>query len=67
MQVIVRALIDDTDNTEKKGGDGYRNYGIDETNGAIVIVRPDGYVGMVAPLDGILDISSYFKSFIETK
>ncbi|KAF8202399.1 FAD binding domain-containing protein [Pholiota molesta] len=62
-----KALIDDTDNTEKKGGDGYRNYGIDETNGAIVIVRPDGYVGMVAPLDGISEISSYFSSFIETK
>ncbi|ERT02715.1 hypothetical protein HMPREF1624_01016 [Sporothrix schenckii ATCC 58251] len=34
-------------------GDGhaYENYGIDRTRGAIVGVRPDGYVGLVTSLD----------------
>ena len=37
--------------------------GIDNKTGAIVIVRPDGYVGMISPLDKISDIDVYFGSF----
>lgn len=63
-EVIFRALIDDTDATGTKGGDGYANYGIDRTDGAIVVVRPDGYVGVVTKLDGIAMIDAYFSSFM---
>ncbi|KJA23481.1 hypothetical protein HYPSUDRAFT_137515 [Hypholoma sublateritium FD-334 SS-4] len=59
-----KALIDDTDATGTKGGDGYANYGIDRADGAIVVVRPDGYVGVVAKLDGIATIDAYFSSFM---
>ncbi|KAF9474825.1 hypothetical protein BDN70DRAFT_815025 [Pholiota conissans] len=62
-----KALIDDTDATGKKGGDGYQSYGIDEMGGAVVIVRPDGYIGTIVPLDGISNVGSYFNSFIETE
>ncbi|KAF8806894.1 hypothetical protein BYT27DRAFT_7233651 [Phlegmacium glaucopus] len=60
-----RVFIDDKDIKGVSGGDGYENYGIDKT-GAIVIVRPDGYVGMIAPLDKINDIDVYFGSFAMT-
>ncbi|KAF8972769.1 FAD binding domain-containing protein [Flammula alnicola] len=59
-----KALIDDTDVTGKQGGNGYKTYGI-QPNGGVVVVRPDGYVGMAAPLDGIADIASYFNSFLK--
>ena len=62
IQIITRVLIDDKDLKGISGGDGYKNYGIDKT-GAIAIVRPDGYVGMVSPLDKIDDIDLYFGSF----
>lgn len=45
------------------GGKAYANLGIEPT-GAIVVVRPDGYVGMVAPLDQPSDIDAYFASFM---
>ena len=60
--MIIRVFIDGKDLKGVSGGDGYKNYGIDKT-GAIVIVRPDGYVGMVSPLDKIDDIDLYFGSF----
>ena len=49
------------------GGKGYEHYGIDPEKGAIVIVRPDGYVGMVAPLDNIQDVNEYFAAFMSPK
>jgi len=58
-----RVFIDDKDLQGTSGGDGYKNYGIDNKTGAIVIVRPDGYVGMISPLDKISDIDVYFGSF----
>ena len=57
-----RVFIDDK-NLQGSGGEGYKNYGIDNKTGAIVIVRPDGYVGMISPLDKISDIDAYFGSF----
>ncbi len=47
------------------GGGGYAKYGIDERAGAIVVVRPDGYIGTVAPLeDGVPFLNSYFAAFL---
>lgn len=45
------------------GGGGYATYGID-ARGAIVVVRPDGYVGMVAPFERLQDIDEYFAGFM---
>lgn len=59
-----RVLLDDVDNTGKNGGDGYINYGINPTKGAIVIVRPDGYVGALAEFNGIEAIVAYFSAFM---
>lgn len=57
-------LLDDQDMYKRtSAGGGYEAYGIDP-HGAIVIVRPDGYIGMVAPFDHLLDIDNYFASFM---
>ena len=50
-----------------EGGGGFAAYGINPEAGAIVIVRPDGYVGMIAPYDKMEDLSVYFGSFMVEK
>lgn len=59
-----RVLIDDTDVTNNIGGRGYSYYGIAD-EGAIVVVRPDGYVGAITPLDGAAEIDEYFAQFMK--
>ncbi|KAI1791861.1 FAD binding domain-containing protein [Ganoderma leucocontextum] len=57
-------LLDDTDMYARVGGVGYDAYGIDKQQGAIVVVRPDGYVGIVAPFESLRDVDAYFASFM---
>ncbi|KAF8586467.1 hypothetical protein K439DRAFT_1340899 [Ramaria rubella] len=45
------------------GGTAYATYGIAPA-GAIVVVRPDGYVGTVAPLDKPDHLDDYFAGFM---
>ena len=59
-----RVLLDDKELSGRCGGGGYEAYGIDTEEGAIVVVRPDGYVGMVAPFEHLEDITGYFASFM---
>lgn len=58
-------LIDDTDVTGTVGGRGYAYYGVAD-EGAIVVVRPDGYIGTIVPLDGVTEIDDYFARFMKT-
>ena len=37
--------------------------GIDRARGALVVVRPDQYVGHVLPLDGTAELAAYFAGF----
>ncbi|KAL6239506.1 hypothetical protein BDW75DRAFT_120505 [Aspergillus navahoensis] len=39
--------------------DVYSVYGVDEREGAIAVVRPDGYVGVVAALDDVKAVEGY--------
>lgn len=57
-------MIDDTDITERLGGGAYERFGIDEKEITMVIVRPDGYVGMIAPSTALESINKYFGSFL---
>jgi len=59
-----QVFTDDTDVTGRQGGKAYATFGIAPC-GAIVIVRPDGYVGMVAPFDAVDDLEAYFASFLK--
>ena len=59
-----RVLVDDKDLQGHTGGGGYAKYGIDAHAGAIVVVRPDGYVGTVAPLERVDAVEAYFAGFL---
>jgi phenol 2-monooxygenase len=62
-------LVDDLDTKGKQGGNGYTNYGIDQSAGAVILVRPDGHVGTVAPFDeeGIKHLGEYLNGFMNAQ
>ena len=64
--LIYRVLLDDVDVKGEIGGKAYTTYGI-STNGAVAVVRPDGYTGMIAPLGetGAKEILDYFSGFMK--
>lgn len=45
-----------------KEEDAYDVLGVSKDEGSIVVVRPDGYVGMLAPLLGCESVEKYFCS-----
>lgn len=59
-----KVLIDDTDVTGRLGGGAYSRFGIDEKEITIVVVRPDGYVGTIAPSTALESLDKYFGSFL---
>jgi phenol 2-monooxygenase len=61
--IFCSVLLDDTDVTRKLGGGGYRRFGIDPSTVTLVIIRPDGYVGMIAPASALEDVDNYFAAF----
>jgi phenol 2-monooxygenase (NADPH) len=62
--LINRVLLDDTDVTGTRGGRIHERYGISRSAGALVVVRPDGYVGTIAPLDELVALDAYFAGFM---
>ncbi|TFK48400.1 hypothetical protein OE88DRAFT_1634717 [Heliocybe sulcata] len=58
-----RIYTDDIDFSGKFGGKAYASFGIDP-QGAIIVVRPDQYVGMISPLDKVSELDDYFSSFM---
>ncbi|KZV82212.1 thioredoxin-like protein [Exidia glandulosa HHB12029] len=59
-----------TDDEQLAGGVGgkvYETYGISTTEGAIVVVRPDGYVSAIAPLDGVKYLDQYFSGILHNQ
>ncbi|KAI5895588.1 uncharacterized protein SCHCODRAFT_02619840 [Schizophyllum commune H4-8] len=59
-QVVVD---DDVDVHGHSAGGGYKKFGIESSRGAAVVVRPDSFVGAVAPLQGINALTEYFDCF----
>ena len=41
--------------------DVYGIYGVSEEKGAVVVVRPDGYVGCIAALDDVAMVGEFLK------
>jgi phenol 2-monooxygenase (NADPH) len=41
----------------------YETFGIVE-GGALVVVRPDGYIGVISQLDDVKKIGEYFSLFL---
>lgn len=48
----------------KNGPDIFDHRGIDRTQGALLIVRPDQFVAQVLPLDAFDDIDTFFAQFM---
>lgn len=46
----------------------HRKYGVDTSKGAVIVVRPDGYVGAVVDLNerGFKAIDAYFAGFLSS-
>lgn len=57
-------FIDQKEIQGPRGGTAYMQYGI-ASAGAVVAVRPDGYVGTVAPLDEVAHLEEYFGRFMQ--
>jgi phenol 2-monooxygenase (NADPH) len=53
------------DLTKGKGADIFDLRGIDRTQGAIVVVRPDQYVSNVLPLDAHNELAAFFGRFLQ--
>jgi phenol 2-monooxygenase len=56
--------MDDIDVTGRLGGGAYNRFGIDEKEITMIAVRPDGYVGMIAPSTALESMDKYFGSFL---
>ncbi|KAF8527620.1 putative 2,4-dichlorophenol 6-monooxygenase [Hysterangium stoloniferum] len=48
-------------------GEAYSTFGVDETAGAIVVLRPDWIVGLVAAMDQYETIGAYFRQFVRCR
>lgn len=46
--------------------DVYGIYGVDPTEGALAVVRPDGYIGVIASLSDVKRVESYLETLIRT-
>ncbi|XRM44092.1 hypothetical protein ABZX51_007237 [Aspergillus tubingensis] len=46
--------------------DVYKIYGVDAAQGALAVVRPDGYVGTVAALDDVKRVEQYLERCLRT-
>lgn len=57
--------MDDLSPNFQQGGKAYASYGIDPRVGAIVVVRPDGYVGIVIPFENVSELDAYFTAFFK--
>jgi phenol 2-monooxygenase len=49
------------------GDEVFETYGVDAANGAAVVVRPDGYVGLVTSLKEIQKVGLYFDGCLVRK
>ncbi|THH12083.1 hypothetical protein EW145_g224 [Phellinidium pouzarii] len=59
-----KVFVDDVEVKGICGGTAYKSYGI-SPEGAVVIVRPDGYIGAIAPLEGVNVLDEYFAGFMK--
>lgn len=60
------AVLADTPSVHVKTGDAYETYGISKEVGAMVVLRPDGYVAKVAEptLEGVEDVWRFLVGFL---
>ena len=56
----------DAESYHEGNGEAYRKYGVDRERGAVVLVRPDGYVGLVADVShsGAREVEKWFEGVL---
>ncbi|KAL3435018.1 thioredoxin-like protein [Aspergillus tetrazonus] len=59
-----KVYVDD-DSYHEGHGQAYANYGIDPSNGASVIIRPDQYVSWVGDMDDYEEMARFFSAFMK--
>ncbi|EIW83429.1 hypothetical protein CONPUDRAFT_164380 [Coniophora puteana RWD-64-598 SS2] len=59
-----KVLTDDKDVAQATGGGAYDRFGIAQDKATLVIVRPDGFVGTIAPASRFEDVNKYFAGFM---
>ncbi|EGO21398.1 hypothetical protein SERLADRAFT_351441 [Serpula lacrymans var. lacrymans S7.9] len=62
---VALAYFDGVSNCGRFGGNFYSGHGISD-DGAIVVCRPDGYVGIVVALDELTAVEDYFAKFLSS-
>lgn len=55
--------LDDVAVGGASGGRAYEYYGI-SPDGAIVVVRPDGYIAAISSLEDVQSLNTYFERFL---
>ncbi|KAI5114722.1 hypothetical protein M0805_001492, partial [Coniferiporia weirii] len=60
-----KVFIDDIDVKNVRGGAAYKTFGI-PPEGAVVVVRPDGYIGTVASPDDTKALDGYLAGFLKS-
>lgn len=62
MRDIHKIYVDDEDYKHVHGR-AYENFGIDSAKGALVIVRPDQYVGAIYSTSDLKSLENFFALF----
>lgn len=62
--MVKRVLVDGLSRQDANAGSCYESFGISPVDGAIVIVRPDGHIGIAANLDRMKVVEEYFSGFL---
>lgn len=62
---LIRHFVDLQEINGTRGGDAYKTFGIRAEAPVVVVVRPDGYVGAVAPIsaEGGDHLQAYLSGF----
>jgi hypothetical protein len=47
--------------------EAYTIYGVDSARGALIVIRPDGYVGVIASLEDVQRVDRYLRGCIRAK
>ncbi|KUM64000.1 hypothetical protein ACN42_g3119 [Penicillium freii] len=58
-------LFDGSGSDLAQGEDAYTRFGVAPDRGAMAVVRPDGYVGIVAELGDVARVESYLARFVK--
>ncbi|KAI0816641.1 FAD binding domain-containing protein [Xylaria sp. FL0064] len=60
---ILKVFVDD-ESYDKTHGQAYVAYGIDPSQGALVVIRPDQYIARIGPLNDARSFDSFFSGFL---